>query len=532
MKRVSFLLIIFLFILACSHNPVWVKFDSIESYAKERPDSARVQLLAMDQELLNTPSLRARYALMLTTANSRCKIKEQDDSLINVAVKYYSKWGPKKEKFLAYYYQGRIYQDSRNYEAAMKSYLNAESIHSKDISDRYWTSLYLKMGYIYLSLYSLDLSLSSFQKATYYAQKSDWLTNEISAILGISGIYLLKDDYKQADSCLQYVSSRIDWKNQSDVQKFLNNKILYLRKTNAPKDSLKKYADLASCLLPAKGALQAAQGYTECGEFDKAKRSLFLFENNNSKFEENPVYLQVKYQLLDSLHDYKEGFHTLEKLINLRGYSEYERFNKDTKFLAERVRFSKTKHSFLFGSIFFGLIILILALLFINNERKRREEKKELETLYMEIKQEYESICSVLHNHEELQDSARKALGDRVSSLAQFLSKEKPQSLSKVADQLEALSENRKELLDTIGLLYAIYYPSVITVLVNHKLTTTEVGYCCLLQLGFRTREVGDVINRSGSYNISSAIRKKLGLGPNDTNLSNYIKGLFESNNT
>jgi len=150
----------------------------------------------------------------------------------------------------------------------------------------------------------------------------------------------------------------------------------------------------------------------------------------------------------------------------------------------------------------------------------------------MEIKQEYESICSVLHNHEELQDSARKALGDRVSSLAQFLSKEKPQSLSKVADQLEALSENRKELLDTIGLLYAIYYPSVITVLVNHKLTTTEVGYCCLLQLGFRTREVGDVINRSGSYNISSAIRKKLGLGPNDTNLSNYIKGLFESNNT
>ena len=97
MKRVSFLLIIFLFILACSHNPVWVKFDSIESYAKERPDSARAQLLAMDQELLNTPSLRARYALMLTTANSRCKIKEQDDSLINVAVKYYSKWGPKKE---------------------------------------------------------------------------------------------------------------------------------------------------------------------------------------------------------------------------------------------------------------------------------------------------------------------------------------------------------------------------------------------------------------------------------------------------
>jgi hypothetical protein len=49
------------------------------------------------------------------------------------------------------------------------------------------------------------------------------------------------------------------------------------------------------------------------------------------------------------------------------------------------------------------------------------------------------------------------------------------------------------------------------------------------LQLGFRTGEIGDVINRSSTYNISSAIRQKLGLGPRDTNLSIFIKDLYRS---
>ena len=56
---------------------------------------------------------------MLSTALSRCKIKVPDDSLINIAVDYYKTFGPAKEKFLSYYYQGRVYDDLEDYESAM-----------------------------------------------------------------------------------------------------------------------------------------------------------------------------------------------------------------------------------------------------------------------------------------------------------------------------------------------------------------------------------------------------------------------------
>ena len=82
--------------------------------------------------------------------------------------------------------------------------------------------------------------------------------------------------------------------------------------------------------------------------------------------------------------------------------------------------------------------------------------------------------------------------------------------------------------METIGLLYAIYYPEFTTCLINKNLSITEIGFCSLLVLGFRTGELGEIINRSGFYNISSAIRKKIGLGPNDTNLSIWLKQTYQ----
>ena len=114
-------------------------------------------------------------------------------------------------------------------------------------------------------------------------------------------------------------------------------------------------------------------------------------------------------------------------------------------------------------------------------------------------------------------------------SLAQFFSAERPSSLDKVADQLDSLTENRKELLETIGLLYAVYYPSFVNRLQAYNLSNGEIGFCCLLVLGFRTGEIGNVINRSSSYHISSAIRQKVGLGPKDTNLSIFLKEIFKA---
>lgn len=189
---------------------------------------------------------------------------------------------------------------------------------------------------------------------------------------------------------------------------------------------------------------------------------------------------------------------------------------------AKRAR--KMKWTIALGS----LIVALLCVVFIVELRKRRKQKDRLGVLYDSLKEEYAQMSALLKNNSNIQDEARTLLGQRVKSLAQFLSADPPSSLSKVADQLDSLTENRKELLETIGLLYAMYHPAFVNSLQGFGLSNKEIGYCCLLVLGFRTGEIGDVINRSSSYHISSAIRQKVGLGPNDTNLSIFMKRLFK----
>ena len=118
------------FLTSCDKNPVRARLAGIESFAESNPDSARRALEAIDPAFLNTRRLKAQHALMLSTALSRCKLKVPNDSLISIAVDYYDRFGPGKEKFLSYYYQGRVYQDLGEYESAMRSYLNAERIIS------------------------------------------------------------------------------------------------------------------------------------------------------------------------------------------------------------------------------------------------------------------------------------------------------------------------------------------------------------------------------------------------------------------
>ena len=77
-------------------------------------------------------------------------------------------------------------------------------------------------------------------------------------------------------------------------------------------------------------------------------------------------------------------------------------------------------------------------------------------------------------------------------------------------------------------MLYAIYHPEFVGKLTEKGLTASEIGYCCLLLLGMKTSEVGSVICRSGTYNMSSGIRNKLQLTEKDTRLSIWLRNLFE----
>ena len=525
-----FCLVLVAFLTGCDKNPVRARLADIETFAESNPDSARWALEAIDPAFLTTCRLKAQHALMLSTALSRSKVKVPNDSLINIAVDYYDRFGPAKEKFLSYYYQGRVYQDLGDYESAMQSYLNAESIHSKDIPLRHLTSLYLLKGEIYQHYYDYDKAVEAYRNAQAFALQCDWKSNYFNALSGELAQHIIFEKKAEVDSLIQIMLPFRDEMTTRNRMVF-DSHVLQASRSQAHQDSLLAYArayeDNYSSLMGFPWDLLSTC-YTWAGAFSDAERTLTLFKELIDDPSTNLRYLKAYVELTDSLGLRQENQGARVSLQEILGKQVYEKGTSDLRFFEERMereeRSKRMKQFMAFGS----LIVFVLCVFLLFELRKRRKQRERIGQLYDSLKEEYEQMSAVLQNNSSIQEEARALLGKRVKSLAQFLSADPSSSLDKVTDQLDSLTANRKELLETIGLLYAMYHPAFVNRLQACGLSNGELGYCCLLILGFRTGEIGDVINRSSSYHIASAIRQKVGLGPNDTNLSIFLKNLFK----
>ena len=99
-----------------------------EALMNEYPDSALQLLRALPVADMHQAGNRARYALLYSQALDKNYIDETNDSLINIAVAYYRTTDDVRSKFLAFYYQGRIYTNAGELHKAMLAYTEAEQL--------------------------------------------------------------------------------------------------------------------------------------------------------------------------------------------------------------------------------------------------------------------------------------------------------------------------------------------------------------------------------------------------------------------
>lgn len=97
LSNILFILILSLCAGSCiHHNDAGLFLDNAEAHLEMHPDSAFVALDSLDRRQLNTPELRARHALLYSIALEKCGICMTNDSIINIAVNYYSSTGDKE----------------------------------------------------------------------------------------------------------------------------------------------------------------------------------------------------------------------------------------------------------------------------------------------------------------------------------------------------------------------------------------------------------------------------------------------------
>ena len=119
LSHIIFFLILSLCVGSCiHHNDAGRLLDDAEAHLEMYPDSAFVALDSIDRRELNTPELRARHALLYSIALEKCGINVMNDSIINIAVNYYSSIGDKERTEKAAHWRDIILEQAESIEAA------------------------------------------------------------------------------------------------------------------------------------------------------------------------------------------------------------------------------------------------------------------------------------------------------------------------------------------------------------------------------------------------------------------------------
>ena len=499
--------------------------DDVETFASDAPDSVLTVLQSIPRRDLRHPGIKARYGLLYTQAQDRCRIAVDNDSLILPSVRYYSLFGSALHRFLGYYYLGQVRQNAWDLEAAMEAFVKAERIRSPKVPAVFRYALHVNKSTIYADILEEQRALDESLKADRYAFLSGLDDFIFNSLLSTALSYYNMGDFQKvrayADT-LSLFEPQASWRDRAN---FSSLNALLLLKENADRRGVAAYIDSVRSSHPDTSPnlpwARWARAYVRSGSFDKAMDAL----NHIPEKGRTAYYYSILSESLDSLHRPKESLEAYRGYVQLSDSLDLVYFRRDTRFIEERYgnRERRIRMSLLISGLF--LLLASLSAVFIVRSHRHRKAHTRIVDLYHTLKEEYADLQQVMQTQNETNSAARALLGERMRSLGAFLAEEQTSSLDRVSSRLETLTENRKELVDTIGLLFGVYHPSFVSMLLSYGLSVSEVGFCCLHVLGFRTSEIGDVINRSGYYNISSDIRKKLPIGPQK--LSSWLKEQF-----
>lgn len=518
----------------CSvEHPVKNALENAENIIMEHPDSALILLRKIDRSSLSSGKERADFSLLYSMALDKCYIDTTDDGVINVAVNYYKKHKPLNKRFMSLYYQARVYENAKDDEKAMQSISEAGSIREEAVDTSYRIkALYVKAR-IYMRLFQCELQNETYEKISELTYASKSWGDYIQCSLDRANVNIILHNYHIADSLIRLVSNY--WDKASDKRKSLyySDKLLLLIRQGAHPDTLRSV--LAECesfrnshARSVSKTLNVAASYITLGDYEKALASLSEYAPDGNT--DNPAYYSYLHKAYAGLGQYENAYNAYKGYVRYNDENDMDIITHDTKFIEERyssqIKQIKDRNKITL-LVLLGIILLLLTTVSITKLRRKSREKELLANDFDSLKNDFELLQQAQKEATEYNDSLKTMLGVRASALAAFLHS----TPKKIIDpkRLKDLMGDRTAIIETLGMMFAIKHPEFASMLSNKGLTASEIGYCSLFLMGYSSKEVGDIICRASYFNISSAIRKKLGLGVHDTNLPLWLKQQMDS---
>lgn len=206
--RIIGILLLILMLLSCNRDSdMKMMLSSAESLMNEHPDSALTLLESIERKSLSKEKDKARYALLLTQARNKCYICETDDSLINVAVRYYKKH-PSKGFFLkSCFYKAEILFNKQEYNLAVIMAMKAYEL-AKETDDFYWIAKSDELlSNIFSKTYNNQEALKYSAEAALYYKKAGKMRNHRYALCDLAVTYANIDSLHASLTLLDSIKS-------------------------------------------------------------------------------------------------------------------------------------------------------------------------------------------------------------------------------------------------------------------------------------------------------------------------------------
>ncbi|MBO7365609.1 MAG: hypothetical protein J6U28_02820, partial [Bacteroidales bacterium] len=158
-------------LFSCGRSRMLAHLEDIESYIQERPDSALAVLEKIDPEKLTGKKETALYSLLHTMALDKNYKDPMDKSLIEPAVRYYSKHGDPDIRLKAFFYKGRISLYNGHFDEAILSYMEGYRYIDKCKDYKYCGFLCDDISRCFVNTYNQDEALVYLKKAKEYYEK-------------------------------------------------------------------------------------------------------------------------------------------------------------------------------------------------------------------------------------------------------------------------------------------------------------------------------------------------------------------------
>ena len=538
------------------------------------PDSALNLLKGIhDPEKLWGES-QATYALLMTQAMDKNYMKFSSDSLIALALNYYTITQTSPIMYAkALFYHGRVMLELDKEEEALKSFLAAKDVYERTKDHKMLALILEEIGMINRRQELFDDALSYFREAldTHIRLKDS--LGIISVSQNIARVYLFKSQW---DSCSYYYNNALEIavkKNLSDISILHELGILYrsmqelseaeryfLAAYEKETDEEKKYMECLSlgylymqmgqtenARKYLKMSAKSSKAYTQISAFD----CLYFLEKDIDNFEEAIVY----HELADSITNAMEELNSRELIASLQKKYENEKLQNDN--LHMKVRYT---NFMLWGMIAFLIVVACMCYYYYKNRNNKkkiaeiesqiRENEEEIERYQQEIEDIQISKDQVLKENLMLEENRTKVgeLNGKIILLT-MQNKTLSEHLKELGGELNVgtssssfihafrlllaikegtlrgklSNEERQKLFSLFDLMYWNY----VTRLLERAPTLTkhDLEICCFLKFGLTHEELSCIFHTT-SDSVTRAkgrLKGRLGVSPQD-DLDTFLK--------